>query len=210
MLSLSKKSDEQSDVEPRWHPDFRNVERLPDTKVVRTTFFINTAAIATTLALLMWLGYREFHIRTLEQQITDAEHQIDANSRQNKEALRLSQIFIDEETKLDAAVNFVSSPISITEFIEVLGRTLPAEISIESIDARLSDSKNRSYVLRGLVAGTRDQASGSASTYVDTLRANPRLKKVFDAITLERIAPDGATGLLSFEISLKEKPEAKK
>ena len=100
MLSL-KKSDEQADVEPLWHPDFRNVERLPDTKVVRTTFFINTAAIATTLALMMWLGYREFHIRNLEQQIADAEHQIDTNSRQNKEALRLSQIFTDEEKKLD-------------------------------------------------------------------------------------------------------------
>jgi len=209
MLSL-KKSDEQADVEPLWHPDFRNVERLPDTKVVRTTFFINTAAIATTLALMMWLGYREFHIRNLEQQIADAEHQIDTNSRQNKEALRLSQIFTDEEKKLDAAVNFVRSPISITEFIEILGNTLPAEISIESVDARLSDPRSRSYVLRGLVAGARDQASGSASAYVDTLRANPRLKKVFDAITPERIAPDGATGLLSFEISLKEKPEGKK
>src|SRR6185312_6719019 len=197
MLSLSKKSDEQADVEPLWHPDFRNVERLPDTKVVRTTFFINTAAIATTLALLMWLGYREFHIRTLEQQIADAEHQIDSNARQNKEALRLSQIFTDEEKKLDAAVNFVQSPISPTEFIEILGNTLPAEISIESVDARLSDPRSRSFVLRGLVAGTRDQASGSASAYVDTLRANPRLKKVFDAITPERIAPDGATGLLS-------------
>ena len=93
MLSLSKKSDEQADVEPLWHPDFRNVERLPDTKVVRTTFFINTAAIATTLALIMWLGYREFHIRTHDHQIAEAEHQIDTNSRQNKEALRLSPDF---------------------------------------------------------------------------------------------------------------------
>ena len=75
---------------------------------------------------------------------------------------------------------------------------------------RLSDPRSRSHVLRGLVAGTRDQASGNASAYVDTLRANPRLKKVFDSITPERIAPDGATGLLSFEISLKEKPEGKK
>ena len=210
MLSLSKKSDEQADVEPLWHPDFRNVERLPDTKVIRTTFFINTAAIATTLALLMWLGYREFHIRTLEQQIAEAEHTIDTNSRQNKEALRLNQIFTDEEKKLDVAMDFVSTPISITEFVGVLGNSLPAEISIESIDARLSDTKSRSYMLRGLVAGTRDQASGSASAYVDTLRANPQLKKVFNSITPERIAPDGTTGLLSFEISLKEKPEGKK
>ena len=121
MLSLSKKSDDYADVDPLWHPDFRNFERLPDTKVVRTTFFVNTAAIAITLALLMLLGYREFHIRTLEQQIDEATRQIDTNAKQNKEALRLSQIFSDEEKKLDEAVAFVRRPISITELIEVLG-----------------------------------------------------------------------------------------
>lgn len=210
MLSLSKKSDDRAGVEPLWHPDFRNFERLPDTKVVRTTFFINAAAIATTLALLMWLGYREFHIRTLEQQIAEAEHTIDTNAKQNKEALRLSQIFTDEEKKLDAAASFVSTPLSITEFIQVLGNSLPPEILIESVDARLSSPRDRFYVLRGLVAGTRDKASGSASAYVDTLRANPQLKIVFASITPDRIAPDGTTGLLSFEISLKEKPEGKK
>ena len=209
MLSLSKKSDDYADVDPLWHPDFRNFERLPDTKVVRTTFFVNTAAIAITLALLMLLGYREFHIRTLEQQIDEATRQIDTNAKQNKEALRLSQIFTDEEKKLDEAVAFVRRPISITELIEVLGNTLPAEISIESIDARLSDPKNRMFVLRGLVAGTREKASGSANSYVDVLHANRRLKSVFEPITLDRLTPDGGTGLLAFEISMKEKPEGK-
>ena len=50
-LSLTKKSDAQSAVAPVWHPNFRNFERLPDTKVVRTTFFVNTAAQAEVDAL---------------------------------------------------------------------------------------------------------------------------------------------------------------
>ena len=56
MLLLSKKSDDQSEEEPLWHPNFRNYERLPDTKVVRTTFFVNTAAIAVTLMLVNVVG----------------------------------------------------------------------------------------------------------------------------------------------------------
>src|ERR1700712_5148904 len=119
MFSLSKKSDDLSGAEPLWHSNFRNSERLPDTKVVRTTFFVNTAAIALTLALFLWTGYREFHIRSLEDQIT--------------EALRLSQVFASEEKKLLEAENFLNTPISSSEFISLLSQTLPKEISIEYV-----------------------------------------------------------------------------
>lgn len=210
MLSLSKKSNDLSESDPQWHPNFRDFERLPDTKVVRTTFFVNTAAIAITLMLTIWWGYREYHIRSLAQQIVEAQKQIDDNSKQNKEAIRLSQVFATEEKKLTDAENFLRSPLSISEFVGILGQSLPREILIEALDARLSEAKSRMFVLRGLVAGTRDQASGSASSYIDLLRSHPKLGTIFDPITLERLAPDGATGTLSFEISMKVKPEGKK
>ncbi len=210
MLSLTKKSEDQPDVEPLWHFNFRNFERLPDTKVVRTTFFVNTAAIAIALALLIWTGYREFRIHTLNDQITEAQQQIDSNTKQNKEALRLTQIFIAEEKKLIEAQNFIRAQISPTEFITVIGQTLPKEISIENAEIRLADLRNQVFVLRGFVAGTRDQASGSASSYVDALRANARLSGIFDPITLEKLNPDTTSGFLLFEISLKLKPEGKK
>ena len=44
MLSLTKKSDAVPVAAPLWHTNFRNFDRLPDTKVVRTAFFVNTAA----------------------------------------------------------------------------------------------------------------------------------------------------------------------
>lgn len=205
MLSLTKKSEDQLEGELLWHSDFRSVDRLPDTKVVRTTFFVNTAAIAAALALLMWAGYREFHIRTLDQQIAEAQQQIDSNTKQNKEAIRLSQLFLAEEKKLVEAASFIHSPISTSEFIELLGQTLPKEVSIEYAETRTGDARNQNFIVRGLVAGSKDQASGSASSYVDVLRANPRLSAVFDPITLERLNPDGSSNMLSFEISMKVK-----
>lgn len=209
MLSLSKKNEDQPGVELRWHSNFRNFERLPDTKVVRTTFFVNTASIVVTLALLLWTGYREYHIRALDEQIVEATRQIDGNTKQNKEALRLSRIFSGEEKKLLEAVDFLRTPISASEYINFLGQTLPKEISIEYVDARSNDRRAQIFVMRGLVAGTRDQASGSASSYVDALRAHPVLGKIFDPITLEKLNPDAGTGLLTFEISMKVKPEGK-
>jgi len=210
MLSLSKKSDDQGDVEPLWHSNFRNFERLPDTKVIRTTFFVNTAAIAVCLGLLLWMGYREYHIRALDQQIAEAQQQIDSNLKQNREALKLSMAFDAEEKKLAEAEDFLRAPISASTFVKLLGETLPKEISIEYAEIRLGTPKNQLFILRGLVAGTRDQASGSASNYVDVLRNHPQLGKVFEPITLEKLNPDGVTGFLAFDISMKVKLEGKK
>ena len=205
MLTLSKKSDDQSEAEPLWHPNFRNFERLPDTKVVRTTFFVNAASIAITLALAMWVFYREYHIRTLEQQISATEQQISSTTKPNVEALRLNKLFIAEDQKVAEVVNFVQTPIATSEFVGVVGQTLPKEIQIDSIEMR-----NPIFMLRGLVAGTKDQASGSASTYVELLRASPRLSSVFETISLDKLTPSSSPGTLSFEISLKVKTGGKK
>lgn len=210
MLSLTKKSDAQQVAAPLWHTNFRNFDRLPDTKVVRTTFFVNTAVIALTLGLLLWLGYREYHLYNLREQISDAQHSIDSNSQKNKEALRLARIFTDEEKKLQEAVAFLQQPISPSEYINLLGHSLPKEIALQYADVRLGGAANPTFMLRGLVAGTPDQASGAASSYVDMLRAHPRLGTIFDPITLEKLNRDASAGFLSFEISLKVKSEGKK
>jgi hypothetical protein len=210
MLSLTKKSDGPV-AAPLWHPNFRNFERLPDTKVVRTTFFVNTAAGAAAIALVLWLGYREYTLKNLGTQIAEAQAQIDANAKQNTEALRLTQLFNDEDKKVADVEAFIKMPVTPSEFITLIGQTLPKQILIEFTDMRIpTDPKNQQYTLRGVVAGTRDQAAGSASSYVELLKANPRLGAVFDPITLEKLTPDGATGFMSFEISLKVKTEGKK
>lgn len=210
MLSLTKKSDEPV-VVPLWHANFRNFERLPDTKVVRTTFFVNTAAGALTIALLMWLGYGEYRLHNLGEQIAAAQREIDANAKQNTEALRQTKIFTDEEKKLNEVETFMKVPIPVSEYIELLGKTLPKEISIDVVDIRLPpDPKNQIYLLKGVVAGTREQAAGSASKYVDDLRAHKQIGAIFEPITLEKLTPDGGTGFMAFEISLRVKTEAKK
>ncbi len=210
MLSLTKKSDAHQVASPLWHTNFRNFERLPDTKVVRTTFFINTGAIALTLGLLLWLGYREYHLYNLREQIADAQKSIDNNSRQNKESLRQARIFTDEEKKLEEAMAFLQQPITPSEYINLLGQTLPKEIALQYAEVRLAGVSNPTFALRGLVAGTPDQASGAASRYVDMLRGHPKLGTVFDPITLEKLNRDASAGFLTFEISLKIKSEAKK
>ena len=209
-LSLSKKSDAQPALAPVWHPNFRNFERLPDTKVVRTTFFINTAAVAVALSLLLWVGFRELHIRNLREQVADAQGQIDDNSKQSNEAIRLSKVFADEEKKLAEAVAFTSGPLAPIDLLLILAQTLPREISLESLDMRLTSTPPGQCTMRGIVAGTADQATGVASNYIDFLRGQPRIGAIFDPITLTSLNRDPGRGVLTFEIILKVKPPSTK
>jgi len=184
---------------------------LPDTKVVRTTFFVNTAAGAAAIALLLWLGYGEYRLYSLSEQIAVAQREIDANSAKNNAALTQSKTFGDESKKLTEVDAFLKTPVGVSEYLQLVAQTLPKEISIDFADVRLpADPKNQTFVLRGVVAGTRDQAAGSASSYVESLKNHPRIGAVFDPISLDKLNPDGASGFMSFEITLKVKPEGKK
>jgi len=207
---LKPKADAAPSTAPLWHPNFRNFERLPDTKVVRTTFFINVAAGVAAFAMVAVVGWRFFQVRNSQQQIAAAQTEIARNQKQNDEGLRLTKIFTDEDKKIAEAAAFVQVPIAPTELLLVLGRSLPKEIQVEFVDFAPNDPTNPRCLVRGLAAGTKDQASGSASAYVETLRTQPRLAEVFDTVKLNAINPDPATGALLFEIELRYKGKGPK
>lgn len=209
MLSLTKKSDAQPVAAPLWHTNFRNFDRLPDTKVVRTTFFINTAAVVVALGMILWLGQREYTNYNLKEQKAEAQRQIDGNKKQDTEALRLTAQFQAEEKKLNEVITFIKVPITPAEFVSQLAESLPKDISIDFASTTVTDPKTNVFLIRGRVAGSPDQASGIASSYVDTLRADPKLSKVFDPIVLNRLDRSTGGAFMLFDISLTVKPEKK-
>ncbi len=206
---LRKKSDAGPVAAPRWHPNFRNYERLPDTKVVRTTFFVNTAAIAVATALLLWAGYRELQIKNLGSQITDSQQQIDAKSKQNAAALRLTQAFSEQEKKIQEALTFTALAVAPSDFVIDLGRTLPKDIAIEFVDMRLTPAGSPSIVLRGMAAGPSEQAAGTASAYADVFRTEPAFVATIANAEITTVNRDVSRGVVTFEIVLKLKVPGK-
>lgn len=200
-----KKRDAAPAVAPAWHPNFRNFERLPDTKVVRTNFFINVAAVAIALVLGGLVGWREYQAGVLRGQAATLQTEIDQRKKQSDEGLRLTRLFNEEDKKFAEAAAFVKTPMLPTELLHLLGASLPAEIQLEFVDYRPTDADPR-CTLRGLAAGTKDQASGAASAYVETLRTQPRFAEVFASVNLTTINADPRTGSLIFEIVMKLKP----
>ena len=208
-MSLIKKSDATSDSVPLWHPNFRNFERLPDTKVVRTTFFINITAITLAVGLVIMVGYRQLRIRELNGQLRETQAVIEKTTKENSEAIRLSKIFDDEAKKIVEAASFTKRNLPPSEIILLLGKTLPKEVQIESADIRFSGASGDQCILRGVVAGSKDEASGSTSKYLEVLRTAPVWTSRIETVNLGTLNPDPVGGFMRFEVVLKFKTAGK-
>lgn len=208
-MSLIKKSDANSASAPLWHPNFRNFERLPDTKVVRTTFFINVSAITLAAILLILVGVREYRVMDLNAQINTTQVVIGKTSKDNAEAIKLSKIFETEGKKIAEASAFTKRTMAPSAFVLLLGKTLPKEVQIESVDMRFSGASGDQCVLRGTVAGTKDTASGAADKYVGVLKNSSLIGSMFESVNMPSINPDPAGGFMRFEIVIKFKTAGK-
>lgn len=189
---------------PRWHPNFRNFERLPDTKVVRTAFFVNGVAVVVALSLLIYFCYQAYDLHNLRQQVTYWQGQIDANKPASDVAVRQFHEFQAEEKKIGELNAFLAAPLRLSDFIIHLGQTLPKTVALTSVDVRADH-----VILRGNLSGTPDQASGEASAYLDQLRTDADYGPKFEDVSLTSLNRNGQSGGLSFELDLKLKAPAK-
>ena len=206
MLSLTKKSDRaQGPIFPAWHPDFRRAERLPDTKVVRTRFFVNFAALAVAASLLLYFVYQEYTISSVGQQIADWQAKIDTNKRASDQALAVSRKFADEEKKLAELDAFLKPRMVLSEFLIHLGETLPQGITIDTVAV-----EDNGVSLRGSSTGTPEEASGRISPYVEQLKRDKYLDVYFGAAVQGRIERDQSSGLMTFDLVLPFKGAPKK
>ena len=207
MLSLLKKKPDAAaaNLTPAWHPNFRNFERLPDTKVVRTTFFINGGAIAVALVLLVYTGNRELNLHAVNSQIEEVEAQIVRDKPASDKAVSLFTKFKVEEAQLNEVDAFIKSRPIVSDLLLRIGQTLPANVALDYLDLR-----ENLLILRGTVRGAPDMASGYASAYVEQLRVDPLLVLKIDDVVLKNLNRIPISGRLAIEIELKLKGAAKK
>jgi hypothetical protein len=196
MLPFLKKKREvgAAPLVPAWHPNFRNFERLPDIKVVRTAFFVNGAAVSVALALLIYFGMQEWQIRGLHTQIDDWQRQIDRDKAGSDKAVAVYKKFQAEEAKITEVDNFVKSKLTVSNLFLHLGQTLPPNIAYDGLDLR-----DNGLVLRLTVRGTSDAALGYATNYLEQLRADKTLA-AFDEFFITTSTRNPTTGRLSVEM----------
>ena len=195
-LSLSKKSDAQQAVAPLWHPNFRNFERLPDTKVVRTAFFINAVAVTVALVLLIYVGRSEWNLHVLRSQISDQEQLINRDKAASDQGIALYKKYKDEEAKLIEVDTFLKSKPMASQILLHLGQTLPKEIALDRFDL-----KPAGLTLNITVRGATTQAADYVKAYIDQLRADKELT-MFDEPEQQNPERNALTGRITIQLIL--------
>src|SRR5688500_10849506 len=138
MLSLlKKKSDaDAAPALPAWHPNFRNYQKLPDIKVVRTAFFVNGVAVLVLLSLAGYLGFQEWQLRGVKTQLAEVQAQLDRDKRVSDQAIALFKKFQAEEAKVTEVDAFMKSKPLVSALLIRLAQTLPKNIALDNLDLR--------------------------------------------------------------------------
>jgi len=180
MPSLRKKKPDADahSAMPPWHPNLRNAARLPDTKVVRTTFFVNGAFIFLAVGFLLWFAYQEYQIHSLDRQITVWDAQIDRDKKTSDKFVALYKKFQDEKARVDEVNAFIKSRPSVSLLLMRLGQTLPKDVAIDYYEQQAGG-----IALKATVRGSAEDASGLASAYLDQLRADKVFGTYFEDIS---------------------------
>ena len=206
MLTLLKKptSEAAELAQPAWHPDFRNAQRLPDTKIIRTSFLLNGAAVLVAAVIVIGFSFQIYRLTDLTVQTELWQRQIDRTKAPSDQAIALQKKFQAAAAQITELGGFIESRPLVSDLLLHFGATLPDYLAFDRFDLSATNLN-----VRASVRGAPDQASGRASTYIQQLKGDAFLAQRFSEINLVNLNRSPQTGGLIVEISFKLK-EAKK
>jgi len=182
-----------------WHPNFRDFTQLPDTKVVRTSFFVNGVTGLIACGLLVFFVYQEYTLSLLNKQVDEWTAKIQQQQKPSDQAIALYKQFQEEQRKLGEVSDFLASEkLPFTDFVLRLGEMLPKNIALTYIDYSAAG-----VTLRGIVKGEPDLASGIASAFEKQLRDDAEFGKKFATIGITNLTRDTLSGRITFEIAMR-------
>jgi hypothetical protein len=132
--------------------------------------------------------------------VAEWQSQIDTNKKASAQAQVLSRKFAEEEKKIEELNGFLKQRMVLSEFLQHIGSTLPPEIAMDAVELR-----ETGVDLRGVAAGTPDEASGRTSAYVETLKQDQYLLGIFEDVALNRLERAQGSERLTFAVFLRFK-----
>ncbi|MBK8477954.1 MAG: hypothetical protein IPL39_17115 [Opitutaceae bacterium] len=184
-----------------WHPNFRVVATLPDTKVIRTAFLVNFVAIGLVVATGALLALREQSLAEMRAQTVALDSRIAENAPKYAQAVKLQKEFTELEKRLKVVDSFVTSDFVASKFLRRLAETLPRYFTIDAVE--VSEGGVR---VKGSIMGSSGKATDIAMAYVAQLKADSDLSGPMQGVMLNTITRDPSANRMVFEIEMKTKP----
>jgi Tfp pilus assembly protein PilN len=186
-------------VQP-WHFDCRLSKELPDDNPVRGRFLAVLFAGAIAAVALFHAGITLYNHSILRTDIAYWDNQIKTNSVQMAELQKAISSIQTGAKRLDEINKLTATPLAVSDFIQEIGRSRPANVRIDMIEYH-----DGSAYIRGGLRESSQRASAVLSQYVGELKANPRLRSLFQSIAQTGMDRNILAGTMSFEINLKLK-----
>lgn len=127
-MSRSKK-----EIQPHWRPNFVNTAELPDIKVVRTDFIINSVSVVLMLLVGFYVLQREYRAYSLKNTIEDMEKQILVAEGDDNASLKLSREFRDAAAHVAELEKFYATPVLAHDLLTQLIKKRPEKLVFKQL-----------------------------------------------------------------------------
>lgn len=199
MLSFKKRNESRA----RWRADFRLVDRLPDTKVIRTKFIVNFFFLAILTSLLIVVGYREVNKISLRQSLASLQTEVEARSSSNRRLIEFSQDFRQLADKMDDIRSLKTRPIRPAWLLVELARIRTPDVVYDAIAyEHLWDTELKAEAFK-----VRLRGKGRTTADIAELKNRLAILEVSEGWEIRiseegNPAKDATSGVFSFAIAL--------
>ena len=183
-----------------WHPNFRVVATLPDTKVIRTSFLVNTVAVALVVATAAMLVQREQETAEVRAQAASWTARIQAGKPAYDKAVKLQKDFSEAEKRVNEIDVFVSADHVASLFLQRVAETLPRFCTIDAVEMY-----GEGVRLKGSIIGTPVKVPEIATAYVKQLETDPFFLSQMQSVKLDSLDPVADAERMLFVIEMKRK-----
>lgn len=186
-----------------WHVDFRLQDRLPDTKVIRTSFLVNLVTCGICGLMIAIVGYREIAVMSLNAEIRSAKADLDARTKTNNALLKSIASFREYADSVDDLNRFYEAPFDIIDMIVALSGLRSSQVAFDVVN--YSNEWNVPAKREEFVISLNGK--GKSTEDIILLKANLRKLPVSDGYQLDVIeegnpVKEARSGYFSFKIRI--------
>jgi hypothetical protein len=136
-MALGRKN--KKNTQKLWRPDFREVQTLPDTKVIRTGFLLNFMAIAVTVAVVVVFAFREYELQSSSQAVSALEAEVADNSSANRGILESNKRFKQSSALMEEVVAFDRKIVDYPALVKQVALAVPEGLVFNQLEISASD-----------------------------------------------------------------------
>lgn len=133
----------RKDMQPYWRPNFVHSSELPDIKVVRTNFIVNSATVLIFLVVASIVAQKEYKAIALRNSIASLEERVTAANPADKANVALSQKFRSAAEHVVELEKFYITPFTPHEFLNEFARLRPKGLIFSRISVVETKGKTK-------------------------------------------------------------------